>query len=653
MVNVSVDPDGFVRRVLHYYSERSFRTRHSLSLAVAGVLLEHPSSGHPRIEPEPDGLLVRSATGGTLHVPTDAEGMSLIPYSGPGSSVPTLSWKTLLELDGKTRPFSGKAVIVGNARPDSDDAFETPFHRSRHLRIAGVEIHAQALAGMLRQDKLRRAGRPAEVAWTAFWAVAGMLAWRGGLIPAAGIVLLAGLLGATAGLWLYSAERLVLNPLGGVFAIPVIGLVLGLSSRFRERAVSIEPVGGLGVLPGEETIEPEVEQAIVLIESGESSRAISLLQPILDRGRTSCSTRARWTVVLAMVALGDMDAAERQLAAIDLDRVGTGDLYSLARRLEERATADLAVSLYRVIEARNEGFGDVHVRLESLDARAGAVPPEVRRALATRYRDVELLGSGGQARVFRAWDRVRGQAVAIKVPEDPALASPEVRRRFNREIRALLELDHPSIVRVFDVSTEGVCYFTMELLQGDSLKKRLEQRGRMTPQTALEVLVPVAEALAHVHSLGMVHRDVKPENILFNESNVPKLTDFGIIFADSRTRLTASGFAVGTPIYMAPEQMGDEAPAPPIDVYSWAAMLYECLTGRQPFSASEYYRKLVSDPPPLARIVPGIDPELSSLVASCLALDPSRRPPSGRELVARLQPVAAGYGIRVVTASGG
>ena len=208
------------------------------------------------------------------------------------------------------------------------------------------------------------------------------------------------------------------------------------------------------------------------------------------------------------------------------------------------------------------------------------------------YRILSLLGRGGMADVYRAEDERLGRVVALKALPPEFARDPELVERFRREVRAAARLNHPNIVTVFEFGQgEGQHFYTMEMLTGGDLKGRIRAHpGGMPPTEAGEVAVAIARALDYAHRRGFVHRDVKPENILFGEDGTPQLTDFGIARAMSeRTRMTKTGMSIGSPHYMSPEQARGELVDGRSDVYSLGVVLYEMLSGRLPFDSADTF----------------------------------------------------------------
>ena len=204
------------------------------------------------------------------------------------------------------------------------------------------------------------------------------------------------------------------------------------------------------------------------------------------------------------------------------------------------------------------------------------------------YRILSLLGRGGMADVYRAEDERLGREVALKAVPPEFARDPERIERFQREVRAAAGLDHPGIVTVYEFGQgEGQHFYTMSLMPGGDLKDRIRAHpAGMSPDEARRVVAAVAQALDYAHRRGFVHRDVKPENILFDEEGRPQLTDFGIARAmESGTRMTATGMSIGSPHYMSPEQAQGLRVDGRSDLYSLGVVLYEMLTGRLPFEA--------------------------------------------------------------------
>ena len=226
------------------------------------------------------------------------------------------------------------------------------------------------------------------------------------------------------------------------------------------------------------------------------------------------------------------------------------------------------------------------------------------------------------ADVYRAEDERLGREVALKAVPPEFARDPERVKRFEREVRAAAKLTHPNIVTVYEVGQgAGQHSYTMALMPGGDLKARIRARpDGMPPTEARAIVTPMARALDYSHKQGFVHRDVKPENILFWEDGTPQLTDFGIAQAiSSGTRMTATGMSIGSPHYMSPEQARGRKVDGRSDLYSLGVVLYEMLTGRVPFDAAETFAVAyshINDPvPALPRGLAGWQPVVDRLLA--------------------------------------
>jgi eukaryotic-like serine/threonine-protein kinase len=255
--------------------------------------------------------------------------------------------------------------------------------------------------------------------------------------------------------------------------------------------------------------------------------------------------------------------------------------------------------------------------------------------LAGRYRVVGPLGSGGMATVLSCEDERLGRRVAVKRLH--AHSPDDVARRFTREAKVGASLNHPNLVSVYDTATddEGVL-IVMELVEGETLRDAI-QRGPLPHDEALRILRDVAAALDHAHAQGVVHRDVKPANVLLREDGVAKLVDMGIAVAADSTRITRSGTVLGSAPYMAHEQLEGRKAGSAADVYALAVVAYEALTGRKARdgrSPMEIARQVATEPPPE---LPGAPAAASRALARGMALDPRDRPRSAGALVDELE----------------
>jgi serine/threonine-protein kinase len=245
-----------------------------------------------------------------------------------------------------------------------------------------------------------------------------------------------------------------------------------------------------------------------------------------------------------------------------------------------------------------------------------------------RYRLLERLAVGGSAEVWRARDEQLGRDVAVKRLHPHLVPDVASRQRLVAEARAAAGLAHPAIVEIYDVDVSGESpALVMELVDGESLATRIAREGPLPPPEAVAIAADVADALFHAHQRGVVHRDVKPGNVLLSADGRTRLVDFGIAhsLADASARLTTTGTVIGTLHSMAPEQLVGGPISPRTDLYGLGAVLHESLTGRPPYAESTPVALAEAQragPPGMD----GIDPALAAAVAGCLAIEPEARP---------------------------
>jgi serine/threonine-protein kinase len=276
---------------------------------------------------------------------------------------------------------------------------------------------------------------------------------------------------------------------------------------------------------------------------------------------------------------------------------------------------------------------------------------EVHQVLGGRYELMDPVGSGGMAVVWRARDQVLGRTVAVKLLAGRHVDDPQSRELIRAEARAAATLSHPNIAQVYDYgeSQEGdrcLPYVVMELVRGGTLEQRMAA-GPLPPRFAMRVSAEVAAALAAAHSDGLVHRDVKPANVMVTPAGA-KVVDFGIAAAIGPAATHGDDFEVlGTPAYLAPERLLNDAVEPACDVYALGVLLYQLLSGHSPWSADTTTQMLTAhiyiDPAPLPQL-PEVPDYITALCNRCLSKDPTLRP-SAREAAALL---AQGAGLRVV-----
>ena len=284
--------------------------------------------------------------------------------------------------------------------------------------------------------------------------------------------------------------------------------------------------------------------------------------------------------------------------------------------------------------------------------------PRIGSVLAGRYTISEVLGRGGMATVYKAHHTMGNRVLAIKILHDRFAEDQATRERFHREAERAKTLAHPNIVEVFDfgVTEEQIPFLVMELLDGHPLDQVLKRRRQMRPAEVIALGLQIARGLSRAHDFGIVHRDVKPENIFLcrSDDDVPviKLVDFGIALAPEDKRLTATGQMLGSPRYMAPERFRDRSIViPASDLYALGIVLFEMVTGRLPFESESMAGYLVHHmetiPPRLRSVLPSCPPALDDLVAELVAKEPGHRPVDAHAVVAALSNMASESARRV------
>ena len=262
----------------------------------------------------------------------------------------------------------------------------------------------------------------------------------------------------------------------------------------------------------------------------------------------------------------------------------------------------------------------------------------IGKRLDGRYEIHELIGQGGMAYVYRAYDRIENRWVAIKILREELSDNSDFLRRFRNESKAIAVLSHPNIVKVYDVSFgDRIQYIVMEYVDGITLKKYIEQQGEIKWREALYFTVQILQALQHAHERGIIHRDIKPQNIMLLEDGSIKVMDFGIArFTQAETQ-TMTDKAIGSVHYIAPEQARGGHINDKADIYSVGVMLYEMLTGQLPFVAdnavSVAIMQMQAEPTPPTRINPSIPKGLEEITMHAMEKNPAQRFPSAADML--------------------
>ncbi len=274
-----------------------------------------------------------------------------------------------------------------------------------------------------------------------------------------------------------------------------------------------------------------------------------------------------------------------------------------------------------------------------------------------RYRLLSLLGQGGMGQVWRAHDSLTNRVVALKLLPERFADDEQLRERFRRECRAVAQLTEPHVIPIHDFGDiDGRLYLNMRLIEGTDLRKVLTKEGALSPQRSVAIVAQVAGALQAAHAAGLVHRDVKPTNILLGDDEFASLIDFGIAHAADDRTLTATGETIGTVAYMAPEEIGAAvSPDARVDVYALACVLHECLTGRAPFVSELGMQGVIAHhlhtpPPRPSSTTPDVPTAFDAVIAKGMAKNPDDRYQTVGELTAAAR---AALGDAAADATGG
>jgi serine/threonine-protein kinase len=334
-------------------------------------------------------------------------------------------------------------------------------------------------------------------------------------------------------------------------------------------------------------------------------------------------------------------------AAMTQGTSGTGSLGISVVVTPSRPVDEAAVDPRRAVTARRPA-----VRSRGEDSGPAQ---RIGRAVG-RYEVVERIGRGGMGEVFRCRDPLIGRQVAVKVLYASAghpAHDAEMQARFKREAAATGTLAHPGIVGVYDFGRDeelGLWFIVLEFVEGQGLNLMLAEHGRLPVSEVVPLGFQLADALAFAHAHGVVHRDIKPSNVLVRRDGVAKLVDFGLAAVEG-WEVTMAGRVFGSPSYMAPERIQGKAGGPAADQFSLGVVLYETLSGANPFAAptpeARLLRILHDDPPPIGQVVEDVPEDLAQLVARLMSRDETERFSATDELAERLLLLGARLGMRL------
>ncbi len=254
-----------------------------------------------------------------------------------------------------------------------------------------------------------------------------------------------------------------------------------------------------------------------------------------------------------------------------------------------------------------------------------------------RYEIIKTLGEGGMANVYLAYDTILDREVAVKILRGDLASDPKFVRRFQREALSASSLSHPNIVEVYDVGEDdGQYYIVMEYCPGKTLKQLLKRRGNLTTTEVIDIMLQITDGMAHAHDAYIIHRDIKPQNIIILENGIIKITDFGIAMALNSTQLTQTNSVMGSVHYLPPEQASGKGSTIRSDIYSMGILMYELLTGDVPYrgeNAVEIALKHLKEPlPSIRKYLPSIPQSIENIILKSTAKNPKNRYKDAREM---------------------
>lgn len=402
----------------------------------------------------------------------------------------------------------------------------------------------------------------------------------------------------------------------------------------------------------------DVASVVRCIERGAEDYLPKPFDPILLRARISASLEKKRLRDQEVEYLERVAQITQAAKGMEAGSYRPGTLADLGARDDELGRlARVFDGMAQQVRAREDQLRD-RIRDLRSEIEAARMQPSgtettvdggnlpVGEAFAERYDIVSLIGRGGMGSVYRARDRELVEDVAVKTLLPQLVADDTVIERFKQEIRLARRISHRNVVRTHDFGQwGGVCYLTMEYVEGITVRALIDSRGQLGIPSTLAIGMQLAEALNVAHEQGVIHRDIKPQNLLLDPDGVLKVMDFGVArLAKRQSAITEVGLVVGTPAYMSPEQLLAETVDARSDLYATGVVLYECLTGCPPFEAAtpvSLIAKLLQDEPrPPTEVNRDIPPAFSSLLMRLLAKKPEERIQSAADLMQRLREIA-------------
>jgi len=390
------------------------------------------------------------------------------------------------------------------------------------------------------------------------------------------------------------------------------------------------------------------EAGLIYYENNQTERAIAVLQKVEKDSknyRKACALlgdifKEKKLLTQAIYKYRDAIAGE------GVNKTTLHPYYNLARVLEEHGNLESAMEIYERILSEDYTFSDVAKRIEELRPKVKAASKAQQKVKKQkRFELIEEIGRGGMGIVYKAKDLLLNRIVAYKILPGNLKENPEAVQNFLREARAAAALNHKNIVTIYDIEEEGGEYvIVMEFVEGITLKKKIMEIKRFALSDAIKIITEICDALDYAHKNKIIHRDIKPNNIMLTKENSVKILDFGLakILEDVMSLQTRS---MGTPFYVSPEQIIGDPKVMPVDhradIYSLGVTMFEMITGTLPFTKGDISYHHIHTPPPSPSSVmeKPLPPQIDRIILKCLAKEPDRRYSSAREIAQELMSI--------------
>jgi tetratricopeptide (TPR) repeat protein len=378
--------------------------------------------------------------------------------------------------------------------------------------------------------------------------------------------------------------------------------------------------------------------AVVAKKAGLGEQAIAYLQKVKKTSTDYPAAQVQLAQHFMEIDLPGVaiEKLRKALANKPISRDNLSVYYTLAEACEQMGDYEKACAILEKIVAEDYNYRDAVGKLQQIEKKAlaqkertGPLPDALQSELGDRerYEFKEKLGAGGMGVVYLAYDRLLSRTVAYKMLMEQFMEVEEIRERFLREARSAAILNHPNIVTIYDVGVDrGRLFISMEYVEGRSFYQLLEREGPLPLPAVRHCMTGVLRALSHAHAKGVVHRDVKPSNIMLARDKVIKITDFGLAKILKDSGYQGSERASGTPLYMSPEQILGEALDYRTDIYAFGGTAFHLLAGEPPFVEGEIlYHHVHTEPRSLRELRPDLPADLEAVITKCLKKDPSER----------------------------